>query len=195
MRHASFNALRRRCASEDGNVSVEVLLFAPVFAASFLSVATLWDGFGARTDSLRATYAVADALARTSDAITRSEIDELEDLFAFVARSEGDAAAIRVSVVSQGLEDDGTTPRLDLDWSYSTGTGLPAAQGIETVRALVPEMEVGDQVIITESYNAWLPLWGASDEAEEEDGMFSAWEFREAVAMRPRFAAQVLFDD
>ena len=197
MRPAFTDILRRLREEEGGNVAIETMIFAPIFAGAFLALGTLWDAFSARTDSLRATYAIADSLSRTYDEITAAEIEELEDLFAFIARAQDpNDVAVRVSLVKRALDDDGESEHNELEWSYSTASSFPAHQTVADVQEIVPAMAVGEIVIVTETFNPWAPAWGGSADSGTKLGIgdFDGWTFSEAVAMRPRFVGQVPFD-
>ena len=96
-----------------------------------------------------------------------------------------------VSVVSVGLEADGVTPDMQLEWSYATGT-WPAIDDIALLEPLVPLMSVGDQLIVVESQMEWepvmsrVPLVGRILDARTMD---------ELVFTAPRFVPQVIWDD
>lgn len=177
-------ALRRFARAEEGAVSVETVVMAPVLLATLLTMAVFWDGFRAKNAALKAATTISDAISRETAPIDADYIERMDALYGFLAGARGDTS-LRVSVVANAL-DDGGDEELELRWSAVAGDGMAEARSAGEIAHHVPEMAVGDQIILVESETDWTPPF---------DTTFAARTFTEVTVSRARFVPQVLWSD
>ncbi len=185
MRAALARPFRRFARAQGGAISVETVIMVPVLIATLVGMTAIWDGFRHRNAGLKAAVTVSDAISRETSPIDTAYIDRMDALFAFLAGARGDSS-LRVSVVANTLTVDGMGEELALRWSASSDPGLPAVSAAADLAAHIPEMAVGDQVIVVESWLDWTP---------PATSQVVGRTFQEVTVARARFVPQVLWRD
>ena len=171
----------RLLRSEKGAATVELVILIPFLVAAMAIFISLWDAFRTASLSLYASYTVADHLSRKETIIEDDDIDELGDLFAFLAKSTEDTA-VRVTVLEMELDPVTDTPVLAWKYSRSTNTALVAeTTTVDDVRSHVPKLALGKRIYITEAYTDWTPFYGP--------GVMPAKRMYHVAATPPRFSA------
>ena len=170
--------------NEAGALSVEAAIVFPLLLWALGAMYVFWDAYDARNTNLKATYTIADMVSRETNPIDATYVDGLNDVYEFLI-SRDDGNDLRITVVSVGLDDDGITPRLQLEWSHATGDKLPI-DDITLIQDRLPIMSVGDQLIVVQSEMRWEPILNFG---------LSATDMSELVFTSPRFAPQVIFEE
>ncbi len=163
-------------------VSVEFLLVLPVLLAWYVGSFVFFDAFRSQTAALKATYAVADILARQTE-VDNSYVDHMADVVDAVAIGTG-PSWVRVTSVRR------TTDSYAVEWSHASGQhqGLTTAQILERKipENFIPDMAIGETILLVEThipYDLRLPVRLGFDE------------WINVVVMRPRFASKVVNTD
>lgn len=176
---ARLAALRRRLAAfwreQRATVSVEAVIVLPVLIWTLGATHVFWDGFRTSTSAVKAAYTISDLLSRQRSAIGQEHLDGMRTLLDVVA-SRGPSeeidpnarGSIRVSVAraridSQTAGADGEVAyetTLVLDWSRVAGDALSPAADVEAIRAHVPPLAPGDQLLVVETAAPWTPPFG-----------------------------------
>lgn len=160
-------------AGEGAAVSVEAVIVMPVLVWAFVATLVFWDGFRASTLTVRAAHVVSDLASRERAALDQGFLDDMRSVFEEVARAgragRGEAGSIRMSVArsridAEAADADGDITyetTLVLDWSHTSGDGLAPATSIDEVRAHVPTLAPGDQLMVVETAFPWTPPAGS----------------------------------
>lgn len=167
-----FGYLRK---DERGVSGVEFALLVPLLLAVLLGTVTLFDLFRTAQTAEKSTFSVGDMLSRET-ALTTSQLNAmltfLENTVPVSAH-----ARLRVSSISN------KAGKLTLDWSKNVGN---SSVQLDTLSyALIPDIAVGDSVILTESYlpyRAFISGFG-----------FDAFTFNNKAVHRPRFVGRIVF--
>lgn len=178
-------AFKRFGREEAGALSVETVVIFPILLWALGATFVFWDAYKTRNINLKATYTIADMISREVDAITPEYIDGMNNVFEFLTNGESEHA-LRVTVVKMGLADDGTTPQYKLAWSHSTDAEMPPLDDIQTIVPKLPQLAIGDQLIVVESKLYWEPVFRIGLDARH---------LNQFVFSSPRFVPQVKFDD
>lgn len=134
---------RRWRDDERGVSAVEFALLLPLLLAVLLGSVTVFDLFRTAQAAEKATFTVGDMLSRRTDAVT-SRL--LEEMLTFVNRTvdfDG-TARLRVSSIAN------VAGSLKTEWSETVGDKNLAIAAIDY--AIIPQMAVGDSVILTEVF-------------------------------------------
>lgn len=174
-------ALRRFRRSETGSFTAEFVVIFPLLVWSYTAMFVFWDAFKTQNVNLKATYAIADMISREQRTIDTAYIDGARSVYA-VLSSGTDNARIRVSVVRNRLQPDGTTA-LSLEWSTATPGAQPYTH-ISQVQDIIPILAANDSVVVVSTFTDWQPLFTAG---------LSAMTLSETVVTSPRFMPQILF--
>ena len=149
--------------SENGAATVELVILLPFIVAAMAIFIALWDAFRTASLSLYASYTVADHLSRQESIIEDDDIQQLGDLFAFLAKSS-ETTAVRVTVLEMEPPPPGSTDPV-LEWKYSGSsnpTFAPETSTVGEVESHVPRLAVGKRIYITEAFTDWTPFYGQS---------------------------------
>lgn len=164
-----------------GNVSVEFVLVMPILFWSFMASYVYFDGYRQSTVNLKAAFTISDLISRETDAITDEYVDSMHELLQILTRATS-PTTLRVSVIRWDEDDDDYY----LDWSEARGVGiLPLnEQDLEEMETRLPFMPDNERVILVETTNTFVPLYGIGMDNQSLDNF---------VFTRPRFAPQVAF--
>ena len=174
---------RRFRHDETGSLSIEAVFALPILVWAIIATFVFWDAFKTLNISQKATYTVADMLSRETDPIDDDYIAAMHEMFDFLAGSAG-ANAIRVTVVTKVSDPNSGAEEVQLVWSE--GAGIAPYADLALIEARLPEMAVGEQLIVVESEQEWQPDFAVG---------LAAYRFREVALARPRFAPQLVWDD
>lgn len=167
--------------TEDGSLTVEAVLVIPILFFAIAATLVTWDAFKTRNISQKATYTVADMLARETTGVDEDYLTAAHELFGYLANSGTNA--LRVTVVDMTEDPDTKQKSLNLVWSRTVG-GLPEFDNAAQVQNRVPRMAVGDQIVLVESVQGWSPAFSMG---------LGDYTFREIAVMRPRFSPQLVW--
>ena len=114
-------------------------------------------------------------LSREKREITPDYMTTIHELHAYLGnRSDGNA--VRVTVVTMTEDPDTNVKSMELVWSKSVG-GLEDHTDINAISSRIPDMAVGDQMILVEGVQAWTPAFNIG---------LPAYNFRQTAVLRPR---------
>ena len=179
----NFNFPKSFCRNEKGSLSIEAVLAVPLLVWAITATFVFWDAFKTLNISQKATYTVADMLSRETQDITPAYMTAMHEIFDYLAESDGDNA-LRVSVVTLTQDPDTEEESLELVWSEGVG-GIDGYDDLSVLEERIPDMAVGDQMIIVESEQEWAPAFSVG---------LASYRFREVALARPRFAPQLVWD-
>lgn len=138
-----FQSFLRR---EDAAISVETMIITPILFLFLMLSFAFFDAFRHYNVSVKAAYTVSDILSRQTRTIGAADFEGLAQLFDRLTRGKGDPR-LRFTEVRRG--DVG----YEVAWSYATGE--QTLRNTRTISALLqrlPEMAVGDRVVVLETY-------------------------------------------
>ena len=174
---------RRFARDEDAGMSIETLFAIPMLVWAITATFVFWDAFKTLTISQKATYTVADALSRETNAIDDDFLTSMHEVFDFLAGESGDNA-IRVTVVTKTVNEDTQAEELQLVWSEGSDTARH--DDLDAIRDRLPTIAVGEQMIVVESEQEWSPGF---------DVGLGSYRFRKVAIARPRFSPQLVWDN
>ncbi|NNE88276.1 MAG: hypothetical protein HKN27_09395 [Silicimonas sp.] len=169
---------------EDGGISVEAVLAFPLLIWAITATFVFFDAFKSLHISQKATYTVADMLSRETDAIDSDYLTAMHELFVYLSQDDEGTSSIRFSVVQHGLDPDGNE-ETTMVWSEGIG-GAEGHVDMAEIGDRIPEMVIGDQLIVVETEHDWAPGFAVG---------LASYRFREVSVARPRFAPQLVYDN
>ena len=169
---AAGRALGRLWSDERATLSVEAVIVMPVLLWTLLAILVFWDGFRASAATVKAAYAVSDLVSRERSALDQGYLDGMRGVLDAMSRAgqAGDlgrdgAGSLRMSVARSRIDSEtedaaGDTiyeTTLVLDWSHASGSDLSPVTSIDEIRAHIPELAPGDQLMVIEAHVPWSP--------------------------------------
>lgn len=168
--------------NEDGNMSIEALIFLPLAIALLSSTFSFYDAFRFKTLNTKAAFTISDALSRETGAITPEYLDGMVATLDFLTRSESHYS-LRVTMVRW----DANSENYEVDWSQSRGIFAPLTSAtLADISGQLPDMLHNEVVIVVETqtdYDTPFPINGFVT-----DDLFYNFAFT-----RPRFAPQLIW--
>lgn len=184
MRKFQFPHLTRFVRNEQGQLSIEAVLSIPLLVWAITATFVFWDAFKTLNISQKATYTVADMLSREEAEITPQYLTAMHEIYDYLSNSEGDNA-LRVSVVTMSIDAVTGAEVLELVCSKPIGN-IAGHDEIGDISDRIPDMAVGDQMIVVESEQEWTPFFNVG---------LTDYRFRETALARPRFAPKLEFSE
>ncbi len=164
----------------EGSLSVETVLIFPILLWVYIAMFVYFDVFREENTNLKAAYTVSDLLSRRLDGVDEAYIDGMNDIFDYLTNST-DPTWIRVSVIKWDDHND----EYKVDWSYATKSKPPHTDTtINTLAHKIPELPVGDSLIVVETTMTYKPMFNAG---------FGELQLENFVVTRPRFAPQLVW--
>ncbi|MFK7751455.1 MAG: TadE/TadG family type IV pilus assembly protein [Sedimentitalea sp.] len=165
-----------------GNISVEFVLAMPILFWTFMAIYVFFDGYRQSAMNLKAAYTISDLVSRETDPINDDYIDSMHAMFKLLTRATS-PTAMRISVVRWDEDAD----RYFVDWSADRGFGSELNNAtVSAVESKLPTMPDAERVILVETTNTFVPLYGGvgMDNIDLDNFVFT----------RPRFAPQVVWE-
>lgn len=172
--------IRTFVCDERGTATTEAIIVLPMLIWSMVAMATYFDGFRARSTSLKAAYTISDMISRENPFVGPNYINGLNTVYNFLAVSPN-PTWIRVSMVQFDTEDplNDADGRYILKWSHGTnGQEDLTVATLNEVEPRIPIMAHGDSMILMETHMQYQPI------AKIGIDPFS---FDNFIATRPRF--------
>ena len=152
-------SIRRWWRREDGSLTLEFLIYAPLMFFTFLGTLAFFDAFRAESINEKAAMTIADMLSRETGYINDTYIDGTYGLLQVLTR--GDATPdMRVSVVrfEEKLKGANTTnqDRYRMVWSEARGSGVHVAMTDEEAMTMLPKlptMTQDERLIVVETWS------------------------------------------
>ncbi len=176
--------LRRFARNEDGNMSIEALIFVPLILSILGATFSFYDGFRYKSLNTKATYTISDALSRETDPINNAYLDGMVEVMEYLTRSEG-PYSIRVTMVRYNGKKD----KYVRDWSKTRGDFSPLEnKDLKDIEDQLPTLLHNERVIVVETateYEPPIPVPG-----------FDTTElFYNFAFTRPRFAPKLVWEE
>lgn len=168
--------------AQQGAVSVEAMVVLPVLIFALLSMFVYFDAFRTQKSNTGVSYTISDLISRQITPITPVFVENMHDLFDYLARSRH-PTVMRLSSVYYNVIDQ----EYQVVWSYGT-RGATALSNAELNAAIerLPLIPRGDTVVLLETRMNYRPPFAAG---------IGATTFDHFVVTRPRFAPQIAFAD
>ncbi len=90
---------------ERGSFSVEAILMFPLLVWGFMAMYVFFEGLRESNINLKATYTIADVLSRETEEISQTYINNMNTIYAWLARSD-DEPKLRMTVVTYDAASD-----------------------------------------------------------------------------------------
>ncbi len=161
--------------NEKGSLSIEAVLAVPILVWAITATFVFWDAFKTLNVSQKATYTVADMISRENQDVTGDYLTAMHEIYGYLSNSDGDNS-MRVTVVELEVDPDTDVETLTLICSDGVG-GLSGHDTVEAVRARIPQMGNGDQMVVVETEQDWAPAFAVG---------LASYRFREVALARPR---------
>lgn len=162
-----------------GVAALEFILVMPFLFWAFMAIYVYFDGYRQSTVNLKAAYTISDLISRETEGITSEYIDSMYDLHQLLTRAES-PTTLRITVVRWNNKKQ----IYRRDWSQARGGIEPLKNSdMEEIEHLLPTMPHNERVILVETSNTFVPVFGGV-------GMGNV-ELENFVFTRPRFAPQV----
>ncbi|MEM1302401.1 MAG: hypothetical protein AAGH17_07455 [Pseudomonadota bacterium] len=166
-----------------GVAALEAIILLPTLAMIGVAGVVFFEGYRLQNDSLRASYAVADAIAREKEPITNTYIKSMRKMLDHMVPHDG-GLSLRITIVCYS-EKRG---KYRVAWSSAKGSFANLKKHthhtIHKEAAKLPDMPYGDQVIVVETFAKHAPSLSIGIPARDISNF---------VVVRPRFVNQVKF--
>ncbi|MDD9977045.1 MAG: hypothetical protein OXQ30_04800, partial [Boseongicola sp.] len=152
-----FNPIEKFKKAEHGGLSVEAVLAVPMLVWVILATFVFWDGFRTINVAQKATFTVADMLSRETVEIDNNYLTAVHETFDYLAGETG-GNALRVTVVTKIQDPVTNIEEMQLVWSEGVG-GLSGYDDLTILQNRLPDIAVGDQMLVGESEQTWAPAF------------------------------------
>ena len=154
-------ALHRLWRQEDGTLTLEFLIFAPIMFWTFLATLAFFDAYRTESINEKAAMTIADVISREPDYVTDTYIDGIYKMLKFLTLHDA-KPRMRITVLrfhdkASTTRDDGTD-HFHLVWSEmrkTDGVGSEVAltdADIKKPTAKLPRMTDGERLILVETF-------------------------------------------
>ncbi|CAD0183426.1 hypothetical protein RUESEDTHA_00292 [Ruegeria sp. THAF57] len=173
----------RTARDESGLLTVEAVLIFPMLVWTVTGAFTFFDGFRQSAANLKAAYTIGDLISRETQTITDTYVDSLYELMLRMVNN-GSEMKLRVTLIVFDEVDD----RHYVRWSTERGYNQIWTDGnIKNMRESLPPMPNQDTLIIVETANNYVPVFGSGWVSDD-------YTFRNFVFTRPRFTNEIAAD-
>lgn len=197
-------AARRFWRDEDASLSVELVLILPMLIWGFLTLITIYDVFKARSNALKANYAISDLLSRETNSLTGSYLNGVDDVFTYLTQG-GDSTWVRIThVVCIADCGDNDERIINMEWSQATGGQAAYTQQTmdDNLEPIIPLLAAGQYAFVVETSVDYTPpflppvnLSYIDDRTGERKeitwGIMRENTFRDTVVTEPRFGPKL----
>lgn len=168
------NFLRR----EDGSIAIEAVIIMPVLFFTYLSIYSIFDTFRMYNINQKAAYTIGDAISRETRPLDGDYLAGAQELFEYLARSQG-KTALRVTSVRY----DGGDERFYTHWSKKLGWMEPLTDAdMVNMKDRLPMLADNEHLVLVETWSKYDPPFRTGLENRE---------IRNLVFTAPRYAPWV----
>lgn len=171
-------------ADTRGSVTVESVIVLPLLVLILVATFVFHDMFGFKNVREKATYTIADMIARETQPITPNFLDNAKTLFDTITGDNG-TNALRVSLVTY----DADTDSYAIDWSQvrgSQGLAILTTVDVQSAHNSLPSMTDGEALLVVDSS----ATYGSVFDIGQGNPTVTA-----RVFQNPRFAPRVVFEE
>lgn len=185
-RLSSLGRLSRPCiarfaSDQKGSTTVEAVLILPLLLWAYVAMFVYFDAFKIQNTNLRAAYTIADMISRQTNAIDANYVNGLNTVFDYLVEID-----TNTSVRASSVFWDPVANVYKVQWSYATRSmPLLTNANVNTFASRLPTIPAGDTLIVLETWLDYSPAFDL--------GGLQPRTFKEFIATRPRFVAQVPF--
>lgn len=173
-----LNRFGRFGRDEEGTITIEFVVIFPVLFSLLILSFEVFDAFKSYSRASKATYAVSDIVSRQTS-VTQKGVEELHMVLDSMMPWLNEEKWLRVTSFSQDKNG------YKVEWSHASGTDvkLTTATLSQEMKDMLPEIAVGDTVVLTEASipHRSLVRWIGLDDV--------VWSIEHTV--RPRFIAAI----
>jgi Flp pilus assembly protein TadG len=171
----TYCMLQRVRHDERGTITIEFLLWLPVFIFWIVISVSSFDAFRSRDEAAKAAHTLSDIMSRQTE-VTDTFFTELSDLQDKLLPRAPASKWLRVTSVMYTGGD------YQVQWSRSLGGGIPLTND-DIPLALLPTMADLDTVVITEVHSPYQPIANYTGITVTEWGI--------SLVSRPRFVSEI----
>ena len=146
--------IQKYCAKTEGGVTVEFVMFLPVFLAFFVFSFASFNVLMNKATTVKASYTSGDLISRRTT-LDNAYLDQIHDVFQSITRANPADTWMRITSITQD------TDAVIVDWSYVTGTsadqGVALDENASQWNDDLPDLVVGETVIFVETYRTYTP--------------------------------------
>jgi hypothetical protein len=173
--------LARWFGREDGTVTVEFVLLAPLLMWAFAATFVFFDGYRSSASNIRTSYTIGDALSRETEFITPTYLDSMFELQQFLNQTD-DVRRLRITVFRyREAQDDHR-----VIWSQVRGSGIVPLTNANLAdsRDRIPTMSDQARFIMVETWTEYETAF---------NGIMDPVTLYSLSVTRPRFAGQLCY--
>lgn len=184
-----FSTLRKFLKRDDGSLSVEAVIILPVILVVFMATFTYFDVFRAKSQALKANYAISDLLSR-DDNVTPVEMQGAGKLFRYLTQSSN-KSWVRATVVWCKKRCNKPNRRLVVAWSrgYNQSERLTTAEVRAHYNDKLPKMYQGEYLLMIETAASYAPPFNG-----EWHGIYPMY-MTDLVVTKPRGAPKICYNN
>lgn len=185
-----FLTLRNFLKRDEGSLSVEAVIILPVILVVFMATYTYFDLFRAKSQSLKANYAISDMLSR-DDNILKTELKGAGKLFRYLTQSSPNSWVRATVVWCKDKCDDQDSRELEVSWSadYNQPDKLTTAKVRAHYNDKIPIMYKGEYLLMIETAASYAPPFNG-----EWHGVYPMY-MTDLVVTKPRGAPKICYDN
>ncbi len=149
--------IRRFYRDEDGILLAEFLVLLPLLIWAYLAFFLFWDAFASINRAQKATYAISDAISRTSNTTTVAGLNSYVPVLQYLIGNAQIADSARLRVTS--FQWDEPNARYVVLYSYSPNNRMRAltASDLMNIQDEIPLLMDRDSLVMVESQVDYRP--------------------------------------
>ncbi|MEM7722342.1 MAG: hypothetical protein AAF376_08205 [Pseudomonadota bacterium] len=176
-----IDLIKRFWRDDSGAVAFETAIMLPVLAWTVTASFVFFDAYRVYNSSVKATYAIADAISRDFGTLYGYEVNGMNGIFEHIVRDTS-GARMRVSQI----QFDGDTNEYQVDWSFATGGEARLFNSsMVDIEELLPIMAPSDRIVLVETFVPYQPAFNMG---------LDLITFENFTFTRPRYACCIDFD-
>jgi len=182
-------ALRRFWSANTGTVAVETVIMVPLLITGLVFSHEFFGYMRLQSLQDKASYTVADTLARETTVVDDAYIDNAKALFDMLTDNAA-TSQMRISVVRYHFNESANIDEYELRWTELRGAGdmTPLSEAdVRSAHDMIPQTHPGQDLIMVETRSIYTPVVSATN------GLIDGRPVTTRVFMPLRFAPQLCF--
>ena len=187
-----LTALRRFWTGNAGTVAVETVIMIPLLFTGLMFAHEFYGYMRLQSVQEKASYTVADMLARETTVVDDTYIDNTKELFDMLTNN-ADTSQVRISVLRYHFNESENIDEYELRWTELRGEGDMTELAEADVRTAheehdtFPDTLAGQDLIMVETRSIYTPVISVTD------GLMDGKAVTTRTFMPVRFAPQLCF--
>jgi len=176
--------LSRFSRDEDGNITMEALIWLPMLFWAYLMMFAIFDAYRQHSINQKAAYTIADMISRQTTPLDNAFLNGTRDMLSYLTNVDTpDDTSVRITSVRWDDEDD----RFELEWSHENNWGQTLTDAdVSGMSDRLPEMVDNERITIVETGTLYDPPFNTG---------LAVHTITNFVFTAPRYAERILWSN